>query len=120
MSPIEGIVTGLSIPAFLAVFTVHDMSMAFILPFATLMGLYVHCGYEIVPKWWYRNPVTKWLITPMFHDQHHQYVGCNYGAFTTVWDRVFGTVRARFFSDFDRLKGNSSSPANVDEATLTR
>lgn len=117
MSPVEGIITGLSIPAFLAVFTVHDTSMMFILPFATLMGLYVHCGYEIVPRWWYHNPLTSWFITPMFHDQHHQYVQCNYGGFTTLWDRAFGTVRSRFIGDFDRLKGNV--PAQVVETTST-
>lgn len=119
MSPLEGIITGLSLPAFFIVFTVHDASMAFILPFATLMGLYVHCGYEIVPRWWYRSPLTKWLITPMFHDQHHQYVGCNYGGFTTIWDRVFGTVRPRFFSDFDRLKGNPATADSLIEEKLS-
>lgn len=120
MSPLEGVFTGLSLPVFFVVFTVHETSMAFILPFATLMGLYVHCGYEVVPRWWYRNPVTKWLITPMFHDQHHQYIGCNYGAFTTFWDRMFGTVRPRFLTDFDRLKGDASPAGPVDDSALTR
>jgi sterol desaturase/sphingolipid hydroxylase (fatty acid hydroxylase superfamily) len=36
----------------------------------------------------------------MFHDQHHQYFRYNYGGFTTIWDRVFGTVRPRFMEDF--------------------
>lgn len=75
MSPVEGIAEGIIIPLFLSAFTVHQASMALIIPFATIMGLYVHCGYEMAPKWWYKTWVTRWLITPMFHDQHHQYVG---------------------------------------------
>ena len=104
MSPIEGSLEGLIVPLFLATFTVHEQSMYFILPFATLMGLYVHCGYEFLPRWWYKSPLSSWFITPMFHDQHHQYFTCNYGAYTTIWDKVFGTVRPRFYQDFDRLK----------------
>jgi sterol desaturase/sphingolipid hydroxylase (fatty acid hydroxylase superfamily) len=55
MSPIEGIAEGLIVPIFLSVFTVHTTSVALIVPFATIMGLYVHCGYEIVPGWWYKT-----------------------------------------------------------------
>lgn len=112
MNPIEGIVEGLIIPLFLAAFTVHEDTMLFIIPFATLMGLYVHCGYEFLPRWWYRNPLTSWFITPMFHDQHHQYVHFNFGGFTTIWDRLFGTTRPRFFEDFDRLKSQESVSAS--------
>lgn len=113
MTPIEGILEGLPIPIFLSVVTVHEASSMLIVSFATIMGLYVHCGHEIVPRWWYKNPATRWLITPMFHDQHHQYFTCNYGAFTTIWDFLFGTVRNRFLQDFDRLHG-AAAPAGAD------
>lgn len=104
MTPVEGVAEGLIVPVFFAVFTVHEATAILIIPFATIMGLYVHCGYEFAPRWWYRTRTTSWFITPMFHDQHHQFFRCNYGAFTTIWDRVFGTVRPRFEQDFDRLK----------------
>lgn len=116
MSPLEGVAEGLVIPTFLAVFTVHETSTWFILPFATIMGLYVHCGYEFMPRWWYQNRVTRWFITPMFHDQHHQYFNCNYGAYTTIWDRVFGSVRPRFHEDFNQLKSRNESRIQVGEA----
>ncbi len=109
MTPIEGIAEGLAIPGFLALVTVHETSSYLIIPFATVMGLYVHCGYELMPRWWYKNPLTSWFITPMFHDQHHQFFRCNYGAYTTIWDRVFDTVRPRFHQDFDKLKSGNSN-----------
>ena len=104
MNPIEGISEGMIIPIFLACFTVHETSTYFILPFASLMGLYVHCGYEFAPRWWYQSSVSKWFITPMYHDQHHQYFTVNFGAVTTIWDRVFKTKRERFDSDFLAFK----------------
>jgi len=73
MTPIEGIAEGFAIPTFLTLVTVHETSSYLIIPFATLMGLYVHCGYEIMPRWWYKSRLTSWFITPMFHDQHHQF-----------------------------------------------
>ncbi len=116
MSPLEGISEGMIIPIFLTLFTVHESSTYFILPFASLMGLYVHCGYEFAPRWWYRLPATKWLITPMYHDQHHQYFTCNYGAYTTLWDRLLGTMRPRFEQDFVKLKSRrAASTAQTSE-----
>ena len=108
MSPVEGVLEGMIIPLFLAAFTVHEASMLFIIPFATIMGLYVHCGYEMMPKWWYKTWLTRWFITPTFHDQHHQYVHYNFGGFTTIWDWVFGTVRPQFITDYDKLKDDTT------------
>jgi len=108
MSPIEGVLEGIIIPIFLTAVTVNEASTLFILPFATVMGLYVHCGYEMMPRWWYKTWLTCWFITPTFHDQHHRYVHYNYGGFTTIWDWVFGTVRPQFLSDYDRMKNGQS------------
>jgi sterol desaturase/sphingolipid hydroxylase (fatty acid hydroxylase superfamily) len=79
-----------------------------IIPFATIMGLYLHCGYESAPRWWYKTGITSWFITPMFHDSHHRFFRCSYGGFTTMRDRVFGTVRPTFEQDFDRLRASSA------------
>jgi sterol desaturase/sphingolipid hydroxylase (fatty acid hydroxylase superfamily) len=90
------------LPVFLAAFEVHRESLALIAGFQPLMSIYVHCGHELLPRWWYRTPFTGWLLTPLFHDQHHSRVGSNYGGFTTIWDRVFGTVSPGFAADFER------------------
>src|SRR5262249_4624277 len=89
-NPLEGMLTGGFLPLFLAAFEVHRGSLAIISTFQPLMSLFVHCGHEFFPRWWYRSPVTGWLLTPAFHDRHHSAVDCNYGGFTTLWDRVFG------------------------------
>src|SRR3546814_8982083 len=60
VSPLESIINGGFVPMFLAVFTVHDATMALILPTNIVMGLYVHSGYEFMPRWWNRSWATKW------------------------------------------------------------
>ena len=32
------------------------------------MGLYVHSGYEMLPRWWNRSWATKWFISATFHE----------------------------------------------------
>jgi sterol desaturase/sphingolipid hydroxylase (fatty acid hydroxylase superfamily) len=103
-NPLEGILTGGFLPIFLALFEVHRESLGAIGTFQPLMSLFVHCGHDFFPRWWYRNPLTGWLLTPMFHDQHHSLVGCNYGGFTTLWDRAFGSVNPSYASDFEGLE----------------
>jgi len=104
VGPLESLINGGFVPLFTAMLTVHSSTMALIAPTNILMGLYVHSGYEFLPRWWHKFWLTKWFITATFHDQHHKYFNWNYGGYTTIWDRLCGTVRPKFFADFDQLK----------------
>lgn len=83
VSPLESLINGGFVPLFLAVFTVHDATVALIVPTNIIMGLYVHSGYEFLPRWWNRSWATKWFISTTFHDQHHRYFTGNFGGYTT-------------------------------------
>jgi Delta7-sterol 5-desaturase len=100
MNPVEGVIEGAWLPLLTAVFTMHQATMLFVVPTAVIMGQYVHCGYEFLPRWWNRTWLTKWFISATFHDQHHRYFKGNYGGFTTIWDYVCGTVRPKYEADF--------------------
>jgi sterol desaturase/sphingolipid hydroxylase (fatty acid hydroxylase superfamily) len=114
VSPLESLINGGFVPLFLAAVTVHEQTLALILPTNIVMGLYVHSGYEFFPRWWNRSWATKWFITATFHDQHHKYFTCNFGGYTTIWDRICGTMRPRFEADFDKLKTRTrKAPADV-------
>ena len=120
-NPLEGILAGVFLPLFLATFEVHRSSMGWIAGFGPLMSMAVHSGHEIFPRWWYRTWATKWWLTPMFHDQHHQFFHCNYGGFTTIWDRLFGSMNPSFEDDFERVKarlepGRDAMPLPVPTA----
>ncbi|HET8709980.1 MAG TPA: sterol desaturase family protein [Spongiibacteraceae bacterium] len=108
--PLESLINGGFVPLFLSVFTVHDDTLKFITPCNIIMGLYVHSGYEFLPRWWNKSWLTKWFITTTFHDQHHKYFNYNYGGYTPIWDYICGTVRAKYESDFDQLKARVAKP----------
>lgn len=107
VNPLESIINGGFVPLFLSIFTIHEATMALILPTNVVMGLYVHSGYEFLPRWWNRTWATKWFITATFHDQHHRYFNGNYGGYTTIWDRLCGTMRKKYESDFETVKARA-------------
>jgi sterol desaturase/sphingolipid hydroxylase (fatty acid hydroxylase superfamily) len=110
-SPLESFVNGGFVPLFTALFTLHSQTMILITPFNVLMGLYVHSGIEFFPRWWNRTWFTKWFITATFHDQHHRFFKGNYGGYTTIWDRICGTVRPTFEADFVKVTTRPIRPA---------
>jgi sterol desaturase/sphingolipid hydroxylase (fatty acid hydroxylase superfamily) len=110
VSPLESLVNGGFVPLFTALVAVHPATMALIAPTNIFMGLYVHSGYEFLPRWWYKSWATKWFITATFHDQHHRYFSYNYGGYTPIWDWICGTMRPKFLADFAQLKARVGKP----------
>jgi sterol desaturase/sphingolipid hydroxylase (fatty acid hydroxylase superfamily) len=103
VNPLESLINGGFVPLFTALLVVHDSTMAFIGPTNVIMGFYVHSGFEFFPRWWNKTWLTKWFITATFHDQHHRFFTGNYGGYTTVWDRICGTMRKKFEADFEKV-----------------
>jgi len=119
VSPFESIINGGWVPLFTAMLTVHSDTMLLIGPTNILMGLYVHSGYEFFPRWWNRSWLTKWFITATFHDQHHRYFNWNFGGYTTVWDRICGTVRPKFEQDYEAIKARAAAPRHTVASPAT-
>lgn len=121
VNPLESLINGGFVPLFTAMFTVHSETFALIGPTNIIMGLYVHSGYEFFPRWWNKSWATKWFITATFHDQHHRYFTCNFGGYTTVWDRICGTIRPKFEADFENPKARqlAKQPAETEGTPAT-
>jgi len=111
VGPLESIINGGFVPLFTALLTLHHGTMALITPTSIVMGLYVHCGYEFLPRWWNKTWFTRWFITATFHDQHHKYFRWNYGGYTTIWDFICGTARPKYLADFDLIKARPAKEA---------
>ena len=111
VNPLESLINGGFVPLFTTLLTVHSQTMALIGPTSIIMGIYVHSGYEFLPRWWNRSWATKWFISATFHDQHHKYFTANFGGYTTIWDRLCGTMRPTFEGDFLKLKERNQSSA---------
>jgi lathosterol oxidase len=107
VGPLESLINGGFAPLFTMLLSVHGTTLALIGPTNIIMGLYVHCGYEFLPRWWNKTWLTRWFITTTFHDQHHKYFRWNFGGYTTLWDFLCGTVRPKYLSDFDQIKART-------------
>ena len=114
VNPIEAFINGSFVPVFtmsatmLAMYVpgmspIHTATAALIFPVNIMMGFYVHSGFEFLPSWWNRTWLTKWFISATFHDQHHRYFIGNFGGYTTIWDRLCGTMRKNFEGDFEKI-----------------
>ena len=119
VNPLESFVNGGFVPLFTALFTVHSETMMLIGPTNIIMGLYVHSGYEFLPRWWNNSWATKWFITATFHDQHHKYFTGNFGGYTTIWDRICGTMRPKFEQDFENPKPRAAKAKPAAPAATT-
>jgi sterol desaturase/sphingolipid hydroxylase (fatty acid hydroxylase superfamily) len=76
-----------------------------------------HLGYELLPSWWIRAPLLRWTNTATFHALHHERFKGNYGLFTRVWDRLFGTELDGYelaFTDAHRDPALSSATSPRD------
>jgi sterol desaturase/sphingolipid hydroxylase (fatty acid hydroxylase superfamily) len=120
VNPLESLINGGFVPLFTAAFTVHSETMALIGPTNIIMGLYVHSGYELLPRWWNKSWATKWFITATFHDQHHKYFRWNFGGYTTIWDYLCKTHRKNYESDFEQVKARARAEKKLAPAIATQ
>jgi sterol desaturase/sphingolipid hydroxylase (fatty acid hydroxylase superfamily) len=118
VGPLESIINGSFVPLFTAAVTLHEGTMALITPTAIVMGLYVHSGYEFLPRWWNKTWLTRWFITATFHDQHHKYFRWNFGGYTTIWDFICGTARPKYMEEFEQIKARANAPAPTVNAPV--
>ena len=59
-----------------------------------VFGVLGHCGVEPFPAAWARHPLLKYVGSSGFHYEHHQNDQRNFGFYTSLWDRLFGTFAA--------------------------
>ncbi len=57
-----------------------------------LFGMVGHLGVEPLPESWRRGRVLRYLGTSTFHAGHHHDRAGNFGFYTLIWDRWFGTL----------------------------
>ena len=77
-----------------------------------------HAGFELHPRWWLANPLTRWISTTTHHDLHH----CgsfthNYGFYFTFWDKLMGTEHPRYAERFDEVTGRPLEGWGANPAT---
>lgn len=56
-------------------------------------GTIGHLGVEPIPEKVSNLNLLKYISTSTFHFNHHHYKDYNYGFYTTIWDRIFKTLK---------------------------
>lgn len=79
----------------------YPMSVAGLMAYLTLnviFGTLGHSGVEPFPARFGSLPIVRWIGTSTFHAEHHEDSRHNFGFYTLLWDRLFGTLDP----DYDR------------------
>ncbi|WP_093611481.1 sterol desaturase family protein [Actinoplanes philippinensis] len=92
LHPLEAIGFG---AMWLVILAIHPFSVWALAAYAALnliFGILGHLGVEPLPPAVRRHVVFRWVATPAMHVGHHADPRFNLGFYTTVWDRLFGTL----------------------------
>ncbi|MFL5753528.1 MAG: sterol desaturase family protein [Bacteroidia bacterium] len=65
-----------------------------------LFGMLGHLSVEPFPANWMRIPLANLICTSTFHYQHHKLEKYNFGFYTILWDKIFGTLAPDYKEQF--------------------
>lgn len=102
LHPLEVIGFGGLMIAFL---TIHPTSLGGLLGYLTLnvlFGTLGHSGVEPFPAVLKSIPFLKFVGTSTFHAEHHEHPAYNFGFYTLLWDKLFGTLDPAYDSRFSQ------------------
>jgi sterol desaturase/sphingolipid hydroxylase (fatty acid hydroxylase superfamily) len=103
LHPVENIAFG---ALWLVVVAAHPWSylgMSTYLAINLGSGTLGHLGVEPFPAWAGRVPLLRQVGTSTFHAGHHQDIRHNFGFYTLIWDRLFGTLVSGYDARFGRF-----------------
>lgn len=120
--PGEAWVQAIFLPIYLLIVPTNGFVVVFFLIFMITRNVMGHAGYELHPRWWMSNPLTRFNNTTAHHDLHHETAHWNYGLYFTWWDRLMGTEHPDYKKRFDaawaqvppkKNRGRKSVPATL-------
>jgi Delta7-sterol 5-desaturase len=117
--PLEALVEAGIYVLFLFTIPVHILHIGLFFLFMIVYNVYGHTGWELYPKGFSKHWLGRWINTSVNHNQHHQYFKGNYGLYTLIWDRLFGTVRKDYDEKFEEVKSRRSAPVPSRQQTAS-
>jgi sterol desaturase/sphingolipid hydroxylase (fatty acid hydroxylase superfamily) len=98
--PLEGVVEAAVIYPIVFLIPYHGTAILVFLMFMMIYNAYGHLGFELYPRGFNKYPIGKWLNTSVNHNQYHKHFNGNYGLYFLFWDRVLGTIREDYDTEF--------------------
>lgn len=107
LNPIENLAFGTLWLVVVSVYPASWIGMSVYLATNVAFGTIGHLGVEPLPSAWVQRPALRHVAGSSFHAQHHADIRSNFGFYTLVWDRLFGTLRTDYDERFGRLTPES-------------
>ena len=92
LHPIESIGFGMMILAVIIIFPFSAIGISIYLTINSIWGTIGHLNRSMLPKSWSNGLKKVQICTSEFHYLHHQSPGYNFGFYSSIWDRIFGTI----------------------------
>lgn len=86
--------------SYLLLFPIEYHGLLSYLAINVLWGTLGHSGVEPMPAIMARIPLLRWIGTSTFHAEHHEHPRYNFGFYTLLWDRLFGTLDPDYYRCF--------------------
>jgi len=109
LSPVENLGFGFLWLIVIAVYPASWIGMSAYLAINVAFGAIGHLSVEPFPDRWKNWPILNYISTSSFHAQHHNDLNYNFGFYTLLWDRLFGTLSPRYKTEFGRLPSSAKS-----------
>lgn len=103
LNPVENLAFGMLWLTVIFIYPASWFGMSVYLTLNVLFGTIGHLGVEPFPRSWQERPILKDIAGSTFHARHHQDLACNFGFYTLIWDRLFGTLRRDYAAEFGQL-----------------
>ncbi|TGM12104.1 fatty acid hydroxylase family protein [Leptospira selangorensis] len=92
LNPLEALGFGALWLLLLCVYDFSWLGMSIYLGLNVVFGSIGHLGVEPLSDKLFRSNLFNTLTTSTFHAMHHQNEDYNFGFYTSIWDRMFGTL----------------------------
>lgn len=100
LHPIEVFGFGALMIIFLIIYPMTFGGLVAYLVLNVLWGTLGHSGVEPFPKSFRTIPGLSLLGTSTFHAEHHEHPRYNFGFYTLLWDKLFGTLDPEYDARF--------------------
>jgi sterol desaturase/sphingolipid hydroxylase (fatty acid hydroxylase superfamily) len=110
ISPWELLPSALFAIAYVMVVPMAMPVLSFMVIVVNLYLILLHSGYEIFPRGTSAHWLGRWLVTPTYHQMHHELFTKHFGLYFTWWDRLFGTHSEQYATRFAEV----TAPAACD------
>jgi sterol desaturase/sphingolipid hydroxylase (fatty acid hydroxylase superfamily) len=105
----EAFVQALIGPLVFLVMPVHPAAFGAFMAWQISFNVLGHCGHEIMPQWFMRSWLGRFVNSPTHHAMHHETFLANYGLYFNVWDRLMGTNHPAYEERFAQVTGAGAS-----------